>query len=32
VVRFLNDGKCFTVDDEPAIITETARITDFIKI
>jgi hypothetical protein len=31
VVRFCNAGKCFTLDDGPAIETEKARITDFIK-
>ena len=32
VVRFWENGTWFTINDEPAIITETARITDFIKI
>lgn len=32
VIRFWNDGKFFTVDDDPAITTEKAAITDFIKI
>ena len=32
VIRFWNDGKCFTVNDDPAITTEKAAITDFIKI
>jgi len=32
VVRFWEDGAYFTIDDEPAITTEKAAITDFIKI
>ena len=32
VIRFSDGGACFTIDGGPAIATEKAAITDFIKI